>query len=357
MYYYVFIDVYVQHSGGYVPPCCVGHFNAVRQARTMGDRIVVGINSDEEVAAVKGCLPVYTEVERGEIMESCKWVDKVVLTTPYEVDIDLLDSLGCDICAHGDDVAVGSDGKDCYEQPRRKGRLKAFKRTEGMSTTHLMSRLLDTAAARHPPLESLPPNQQCITSTKRLTKFIGEQTDPKPTDRIVYVDGSFDIFHVGHVRILNKAKTFGDYLIVGVHDDPTVRRMKGPGFPVVGLLERTLSVLAMNMVDEVIVGAPLIITEYLLKMFRIGIVVRGTRLDSWCGDETGTTKSEDPYDVPKRLGIYREVESSSTVTTREIIQRIQQNRPVVATRVEARMPNERAYVERQEAAPLVIAEL
>ncbi|CDJ44647.1 phosphoethanolamine cytidylyltransferase, putative, partial [Eimeria tenella] len=80
-------------------------------------------------------------------------------------------------------------------------------------------------------------------SSRRLAQFIGTPKKAKAGDKVVYVDGSFDVLHVGHVRILKLAKEMGDYLIVGVHDDATVASVKGPGFPVMSLNERALNVL------------------------------------------------------------------------------------------------------------------
>ena len=66
----------------------------------------------------------------------------------------------------------------------------------------------------------------------------------QPNDRILYVAGAFDLFHVGHLDFLEKARAEGDYLIVGLHTDPIVNRYKGSNYPIMNLHERVLSVLA-----------------------------------------------------------------------------------------------------------------
>lgn len=60
----------------------------------------------------------------------------------------------------------------------------------------------------------------------------------------VYVAGAFDLFHVGHLDFLQKAKELGDYLIVGLHTDPVVNSYKSSNYPIMNLHERVLSVLA-----------------------------------------------------------------------------------------------------------------
>lgn len=62
--------------------------------------------------------------------------------------------------------------------------------------------------------------------------------------QVVYVAGAFDLFHVGHLDFLEKAREQGDFLIVGLHTDPEVNRYKGSNFPIMNLHERVLSVLA-----------------------------------------------------------------------------------------------------------------
>jgi 3-deoxy-manno-octulosonate cytidylyltransferase (CMP-KDO synthetase) len=51
-------------------------------------------------------------------------------------------------------------------------------------------------------------------------------------ERIVFTNGCFDILHAGHVQLLHEARTLGDFLIVGVNSDASVRALKGPTRPV-----------------------------------------------------------------------------------------------------------------------------
>lgn len=70
---------------------------------------------------------------------------------------------------------------------------------------------------------------------------------------IVFTNGCFDILHVGHVRYLGDAKHLGDILVVGINDDESVKRLKGPGRPLNSRLERQEVLLALRMVDYVCV--------------------------------------------------------------------------------------------------------
>lgn len=57
--------------------------------------------------------------------------------------------------------------------------------------------------------------------SRRIVQF-STAKEPKPTDRIVYVDGVFDLFHAGHAEVFRKAKEMGDFLLVGIHDDAVI---------------------------------------------------------------------------------------------------------------------------------------
>jgi len=69
--------------------------------------------------------------------------------------------------------------------------------------------------------------------------------------RIVFTNGCFDVLHVGHVNYLRFAKQKGDVLIVGVNDDASVKRLKGPTRPVNPIEDRMEMLAALDMVDAV----------------------------------------------------------------------------------------------------------
>ncbi len=71
--------------------------------------------------------------------------------------------------------------------------------------------------------------------------------------RIVFTNGCFDLLHPGHVRYLAAARACGDVLVVGLNDDASVTRLKGPGRPVLGLDERAEVLAGLASVDHLIV--------------------------------------------------------------------------------------------------------
>jgi rfaE bifunctional protein nucleotidyltransferase chain/domain len=71
--------------------------------------------------------------------------------------------------------------------------------------------------------------------------------------RVVLANGCFDLLHVGHVRYLRAARGLGDALVVGLNSDASVRRLKGPGRPVMAAAERAELIGALAAVDLVVV--------------------------------------------------------------------------------------------------------
>eukprot|EP01084_Bolivina_argentea_P269344 457730_1 len=121
-----------------------GHYNALRQAKALGDILVVGVHSDEEIARNKR-EPVMNNEQRMAAVKACKWADEIVFGVPYAPTLELIDKHRCDYIAHGDDIPMAANGQSAYHDVM--SRLKIFRRTPGVSTTHLIQRLLD--AAKH----------------------------------------------------------------------------------------------------------------------------------------------------------------------------------------------------------------
>ncbi len=71
--------------------------------------------------------------------------------------------------------------------------------------------------------------------------------------RVVLANGCFDLLHVGHIRYLAAARALGDMLIVGLNSDASVRRLKGPGRPLMAAAERAEILAALEAVDHVVV--------------------------------------------------------------------------------------------------------
>ena len=75
----------------------------------------------------------------------------------------------------------------------------------------------------------------------------------KKGKRIVLTNGCFDLIHQGHIRLLSESKKLGDILIVAIDDDLSVRKLKGPGRPIINQSNRVRILSAFDTVDYVVV--------------------------------------------------------------------------------------------------------
>ena len=220
---------------------------------------------------------------------------------------------------HGDDITSDSSGEDCYRYVKAAGRFLVVKRTPGISTTDLVGRML--LCTRNHFIRSLykvlageegsgsPEERRVTGEAMRLrikdyatdesglqpgpcvvswnsskSAMEGDGTDnrgtfttmvdgqlPKPGQRVVYVDGGFDLFSSGHIeflrqvvqaeeaigrkngwyergsirkRISEAGEDYGPaFVIAGVHDDEVINRWKGVNYPIMNIFERGLCVL------------------------------------------------------------------------------------------------------------------
>lgn len=341
-----------------------GHANALRQAKDLGDELVVGVVSDEEIIANKG-PPVLSMEERLSLVSGLKWVDEVIASAPYEITEQFMKRLfnehKIDYIIHGDDPCLLPDGTDAYALAKKAGRYKQIKRTEGVSSTDIVGRILSCikgtkVSEDHPDTSNCEASHdvnnvqsgesysksaktpQFLPTSRRIVQFSNAK-GPGPNARIVYIDGAFDLFHAGHVEILKNARRHGDFLLVGIHTDQTVSEHRGANYPIMHLHERSLSVLACRYVDEVIIGAPWEVTQDMITTFNISLVVRGTVAES----NSLLSGKTDPYAVPKSLGIFRMLDSPKSITTTSVAQRIMANHEAYLKRNAKKAVSEKKY--------------
>ncbi|XP_074177010.1 ethanolamine-phosphate cytidylyltransferase isoform X2 [Rhinolophus sinicus] len=282
-----------------------GHSNQLRQARAMGDYLIVGVHTD-------------------------------------------------------DDITLTVDGRDTYEEVKQAGRYRECRRTQGVSTTDLVGRMLLVTKAHHRGQEmsseyreyadsfgKCPGGRnpwtgvsQFLQTSQKIIQFASGK-EPQPGDTIIYVAGAFDLFHIGHVDFLEKVHGLAErpYVIAGLHFDQEVNHYKGKNYPIMNLHERTLSVLACRYVSEVVIGAPYSVTAELLDHFKVDLVCHGKT--EIVPDKDGS----DPYQEPKRRGIFCQIDSGSDLTTDLIVQRIIKNRLEYEARNQKKEAKELAFLE------------
>ena len=130
--------------------------------------------------------------------------------------------------------------------------------------------------------------------------------------KIVFTNGCFDILHVGHVKYLEVAKSYGDVLILGLNADSSVKKLKGPTRPINTQDDRAYILASLESVDYVVIFEEE--TPYeLIKLIKPHILVKG-------GDYEG--KEVVGQEIADELKLVQFVDGKSTTNT---IKRIQEN--------------------------------
>ena len=147
-----------------------------------------------------------------------------------------------------------------------------------------------------------------IKSFEDIDRIVRRAKEHK--QRVVFTNGCFDILHVGHVKYLQEAKSFGDILIVGLNSDASVRELKGPTRPVNVEDDRAYILAALDAVDYVVKFSD-DTPHDLIKMIAPDVLVKG-------GDYEGKTVVGTEFS--KVLKLVDFVDGKSTTKTIEKIQ-------------------------------------
>jgi glycerol-3-phosphate cytidylyltransferase len=120
--------------------------------------------------------------------------------------------------------------------------------------------------------------------------------------------GTFDVFHVGHLRIIKRARELGDYLVVGVSTDEMNFKKKGRN-PVYSQKERMEIISALRYVDEVFSEESLELKRHYIQAYKVDALVMG---DDWAG------KFDEFNDICKVVYLPRTPSISTTAVIEKI---------------------------------------
>jgi len=158
-----------------------------------------------------------------------------------------------------------------------------------------------SSSAGSSPSLNLRPVGALVTNCM-VAEFAQPCQSSTPDDIVVYVSGVFDLFHVGHASVLEKARALGTFLLVGVHDDSASNELNGRHKPVTNLQTRILNISACKHVSDVFAHAPLVLTEDMINAFNISLVAYGT-------SEKHCAQTAERFSVPRAKGMLREITS------------------------------------------------
>jgi glycerol-3-phosphate cytidylyltransferase len=244
----------------------VAQLDVIEQARRRCDRLVARVHTDAQVERLEGLAPVMPLDERVRLVAALRAVD----------DVDVA----------GDDHPVG-------EQER--GLAYVF---------------ADVAAPTQG--EVLRPRPQ--GHLPAVPDFLVRTEPSDPGARTGYVPGGWDMFHIGHLRILERARAQCDRLVVGVVTDEALVTAKGRP-PMVPFAQRAAVVAAVGLVDEVVADTS---SNKLLAWERVGfdVLFKG---DDWRGTAKGDRLEAEMAQVGVELRYFPYTPHTSSTALRSVL--------------------------------------
>ncbi|MFZ5677481.1 MAG: D-glycero-beta-D-manno-heptose 1-phosphate adenylyltransferase [Pseudomonadota bacterium] len=135
---------------------------------------------------------------------------------------------------------------------------------------------LDDVVSRYGPAADIPSAGKIMTRGQAAARAAELRREGR---RITFTNGCFDVLHAGHVDNLEACAGFGSFLVVGLNDDDSVRRLKGPGRPVNNVEARARVLAAMSAVDCVVIFAE-DTPEQLIRAIRPDVLAKGADYQS-----------------------------------------------------------------------------
>ena len=276
---------------------------------------------------------------------------------------------------HGDDPCYLPDGTDAYAIPKKLGKYREIKRTEGVSTTDLVARLLEFADSSDGGKDTTKSSSdgnskrhesRFCTTASRIAQFAAKvsysktskihtedkqrkrkgkeekrkNVNAKDNDTCCYVVGAFDVFNAGHVELLEECSVAADKVICAVIADEylTSDQTNQPP-PMLNQSERAMSAIACRHCDDVVVGAPARITDDICKTFNVTAVV--------FEDDASITAQDRKVCEKNGVEILSVREKHFSRKKITIAKRVQANRALFEARQKRKMASEAAYYEQK----------
>ena len=264
----------------------IGHLNILRRAKEQCDYLIVGVCTDELVEHDKHKTPIIPFENRCAIVDAIRYVDKVVPQNDKN-------KFAAWENYHFNKMFVGSDWQGT---PQWNEFEKQF-RPVGVEIVYL-------------------PHTDGISSTMLRERLDADKVGGVKTDRITigYTTGVYDMFHIGHLNILKRAKEHCDYLIVGVSTDEVVEGYKNH-LPIVSYVERAAIVSAIKYVDEVVPQETMDKVEF-LKAHHFDVMFHG---NEWKGTDLYNNYEKEFAKYGARIEYLSHTEGISSSMLREKI--------------------------------------
>ena len=162
---------------------------------------------------------------------------------------------------------------------------------------------------------------RCTRNTTTMTNPITDRTvcDDHSTDgvfdRTVYMDGVFDLMHIGHLKAIEQCTKLGTRVIIGVTGDQDAVGYKRQ--PIFSQQDRAALIAAVKGVNEVICPCPLIVTSDFMNLYNIDLVVHGF------SSEKDAENQYEFFKEPMELGKFQRIDYYKELNTTDIIRKIQ----------------------------------
>ena len=153
------------------------------------------------------------------------------------------------------------------------------------------------------------------SSSSRVTINNNTSKNGRP-NRTIYLDGVFDLFHIGHLEAIENCAKLGNRVIIGITGDEDATGYKRR--PIVPQKERIAIIRALKEVDEIVCPCPLVVTKEFMDSKGIDLVVHGF------ANPQDAKRQEEFFKIPMELGKFQEIPYYYGLSTTDRIRNIQQ---------------------------------